>query len=131
MRFLDVRLCALLCFLNGSVLLFRYLYTVLETSNSVINCIITVPEWYKNILFHGLFLNFCKLSKDKKLLFSTEILRFPVYKQYNSFLVYCRELAPGTVSLTGDRTQGDDSKHDSHYTYIHNSMCRVCITTFS
>ena len=34
---------------------------------------------------------------------------------YNPFLVYCRELAPGTVSLTCDRTQGDDSKHDSHY----------------
>ena len=34
---------------------------------------------------------------------------------YNPFLVYCRELAPGTVSLTGDRAQGDDSKHDSHY----------------
>ena len=35
---------------------------------------------------------------------------------YNPFRVYCRELAPGTVSLTGDRAQGDDSKHDSHYT---------------
>ena len=35
---------------------------------------------------------------------------------YNSFNVYCRELAPGIVSLTGDRAQGDDSKHDSHYT---------------
>ena len=34
---------------------------------------------------------------------------------YNPFLVYCRELAPGTVSLTGDRAQGDDSKHDPHY----------------
>ena len=34
---------------------------------------------------------------------------------YNSFAVYCRELAPGTVSLTGDRAQGDDNKHDSHY----------------
>ena len=34
---------------------------------------------------------------------------------YNSFLIHCRELAPGTVSLTGDRAQGDDSKHDSHY----------------
>ena len=34
----------------------------------------------------------------------------------NPFLVYCLELAPGTVSLTGDRAQGDDSKHDSHYT---------------
>ena len=33
---------------------------------------------------------------------------------YNPFLVYCCELAPGTVSLTGDRAQGDDSKHDSH-----------------
>ena len=28
-----------------------------------------------------------------------------------AFNVYCRELAPGTVSLTGDRAQGDDSKH--------------------
>ena len=34
---------------------------------------------------------------------------------YNPFLLYCRQLAPGTVSLTGDRAQGDDSKHDSHY----------------
>ena len=34
---------------------------------------------------------------------------------YNPFLVYCRELALGTVSLTGDRAQGDDSKHESHY----------------
>ena len=34
---------------------------------------------------------------------------------YNLFLVYCRELALGTVSLTYDRAQGDDSKHDSHY----------------
>ena len=33
---------------------------------------------------------------------------------YNPFRVYCRELAPGTVSLTGDRAQGDDSKYDSH-----------------
>ena len=31
------------------------------------------------------------------------------------FHVYRRELAPGTVSLTGDRAQGDDSKHDSRY----------------
>ena len=30
---------------------------------------------------------------------------------YNAFNVYHRELAPGTVSLTGDRAQGDDSKH--------------------
>ena len=30
---------------------------------------------------------------------------------YNAFNVNCRELAPSTVSLTGDRAQGDDSKH--------------------
>ena len=30
---------------------------------------------------------------------------------YNAFNVYRRELAPGTVSLTGDRAKGDDSKH--------------------
>ena len=30
---------------------------------------------------------------------------------YNAFNVYSRELAPGTVSLTGDRAQGDDNKH--------------------
>ena len=31
--------------------------------------------------------------------------------RYNAFNVYCHELAPDTVSLTGDRAQGDDSKH--------------------
>ena len=31
--------------------------------------------------------------------------------KYNAYNVYCRELAPGTVSLTGDRALGDDSKH--------------------
>ena len=31
--------------------------------------------------------------------------------KYNAFNVYCRELAPGTVSLTDDRAQRDDSKH--------------------
>ena len=30
---------------------------------------------------------------------------------YNAFNVYCRELAPSTVSITGDRAQGDDSKY--------------------
>ena len=33
------------------------------------------------------------------------------FRHYNAFNVYRRELAPGTVSLTGDRAQGDDSKH--------------------
>ena len=39
---------------------------------------------------------------------------------YNAFNVYRRELAPGTVSLTGDRAQGDDSKHwaNSNSTYL-------------
>ena len=36
---------------------------------------------------------------------------------YNPFLVYCPELAHGTVNLTSDRAQGDDSKHDSHYNH--------------
>ena len=64
---------------------------------------------FKNLLTFVLFL--CKQNINK-------------YKNkksgYNLFLVYCRELAPGTVSLTGDWAQGDDSKHDSHYTYC---MC--------
>ena len=48
--------------------------------------------------------------------------------RYNTVLVYCRELAPGTVSLTGDRAQGDDNKHDSHYTHYHlyNSDANIC-----
>ena len=37
---------------------------------------------------------------------------------YNAFNVYRRELAPGTVSLTGDRAQGDDSKHWAEYTEL-------------
>ena len=36
-------------------------------------------------------------------------------RDYNPFLVYCRELAPSTVSLTGDRAQGDDCEQDSHF----------------
>ena len=44
----------------------------------------------------------------------TTLFLFSIH-MYNPFLVYCRELAPGTVSITGDRAQGDDSKHDSHY----------------
>ena len=43
--------------------------------------------------------------------------QIPAGYMYNPFHVYCRELAPGTVSLTGDRAQGDVSKHDSHYKY--------------
>ena len=36
---------------------------------------------------------------------------FGTMQCYNAFNVYCRELAPGTVSLTGYRAQGDDGKH--------------------
>ena len=46
-----------------------------------------------------------------------EVLTNRKFFDYNPFLVYCRELVPGTVSLTGDRAQGDDSKHDSHYNF--------------
>ena len=41
-------------------------------------------------------------------------------QQYNAFNVYRRELAPGTVSLTGDRAQGDDSKHWAYSTGLNN-----------
>ena len=40
------------------------------------------------------------------------------YEWYNAFNVYCRELAPGTVSLTGDRAQDDDSKHWAYSTWV-------------
>ena len=40
--------------------------------------------------------------------------------KYNAFNVYRRELAPGTVSLTGDRAQGDDRKHWAYSTL---NMC--------
>ena len=52
---------------------------------------------------------------------------YHLVKSYNPFLVYCRELAPGTVSLTGDRAQGDDSKHDSHYNQVFEPRKRACI----
>ena len=42
-------------------------------------------------------------------------ISFIYTRMYYPFLVYCRELASGTVSLTCDRAHGDDSKHDSHY----------------
>ena len=39
-------------------------------------------------------------------------------RDYNAFNVYRRELAPRTVSLTGDRAQGDDSKHWAYYSFL-------------
>ena len=66
-----------------------------------------------------------KLSSESALLHIKDTWFYPIKMaillfvfQYNPFLVYCRELAPGTVSLTGDRAQGDDSKHDSHYRHL-------------
>ena len=47
------------------------------------------------------------------------------HNSYNTLFVYCRELAPCIVSLTGDRAQGDDSKQ---YTY---STKTVLITIFT
>ena len=41
---------------------------------------------------------------------------FIQFNEYNAINVYCRELAPGAVSLTGDRAQGDDNKHCRDYT---------------
>ena len=35
---------------------------------------------------------------------------------YNTSFVYCRELSPGTISLTGGWVRGDDSKQNSYYT---------------
>ena len=48
------------------------------------------------------------LPPQKRYLF---VVRVELNYDYNAFNVYRRELAPGTVSLTGDRAQGDDSKH--------------------
>ena len=49
---------------------------------------------------------------------------------YNAFYVYRRELAPGTVSLTCDRAQGDDSKNWAYSTVVCVSvvqlMCCCC-----
>ena len=50
-------------------------------------------------------------SKKSPLNKGFDCLFMYTFCNYNAFNVYCRELAPGTVSLTGDRAQGDDSKH--------------------
>ena len=71
-----------------------------------------VPDFQLNFIFFAIWVvplsGLCK---------PIEHLRASRAFMYNPFLVYCHELAPGTVSLTGDRAQGDDSKHDSHYTF--------------
>ena len=55
-----------------------------------------------------------------------------IHLYYNPVLVYCRELAPSTVSLTGDWAQGDDSKHDSHYNpFIRNCVWKLKLKSIS
>ena len=51
---------------------------------------------------------------------------------YNAFNVYRREFAPGTVSLTGDRAQGDDSKHWAYsiyhfYSNVNRTSCKQTV----
>ena len=40
------------------------------------------------------------------------------YMMYKSSFVYCRELAPGAVRLTGDRIHCGDSKHYKSLPYV-------------
>ena len=67
------------------------------------------------------YFSYKQVKHDFSLLRSNAIIsgRFniTVNWDYNAFNVYCRELAPGTVSLTGDRAQGDDSKHWANYIF--------------
>ena len=51
------------------------------------------------------------------------VFKVSEYLRYSAFNVYRRELAPGTVSLTGDRAQGDDSKHWANSIHIHVYPC--------
>ena len=41
-----------------------------------------------------------------------------VNKEYGMWSIICRELAPCTISLTGDRAQGYDSKQNSNYIFF-------------
>ena len=87
-------------------------------------CVLITKEFHSNRLYtcvHILFvydeelkgdINFLRLFTSTHVCLLANQLKLQLY---NSFLIYCRELAPGTVSLTGDWAQGDDSKHDSHY----------------
>ena len=84
MRILDVKIGALLCFLNGSGI---YL---LETSNSVINCKFTVPDCgLPNGTKLSNILNFSKcsahFSKVKMLYFK---LKFCVFQYTNSTCIH-------------------------------------------
>ena len=45
---------------------------------------------------------------------------------YNTSSVYCRELAPGAVSLKGDWVRGDDSKHYRYLACVFMSVIVYC-----
>ena len=67
------------------------------------------------------------------MLFSQQCFKFMYYNPIN---VYCRELAPGAVSLTGDRAQGDDNKHCRDYILLprplrHDPRFIQCIYRYS
>ena len=95
--FLSVCVCVCVCVLSLSVCL------------SVTSCLeVFFIELFKYIVY-----NCITIISPNSISWSIVLLIW-----YNSFLVYCRELAPGTVSLTGNRAQGDDSKHDSHYSCV-------------
>ena len=69
----------------------------------------------------GLFCLPMSHKKDARLLWVNQNMYYmhvqTVYTFfYNTSCAYCREMAPGTVSLTGDWFRGDDSKQNSNYT---------------
>ena len=66
--------------------------------------------------FADLYILICIGQDNKHLLtYALFMVQIQYFQRYNAFNVYCRELAPGAVSLTGDRAQGDDSKHCRDY----------------
>ena len=76
--------------------------------------------------YHALFVI---LKKRQNLKLSSAAIYRWCFKGYNAFNVYRRELAPGTVSLTGYRAQGDDSQHCAYCNmklYIVYSFC-LCV----
>ena len=71
---------------------------------------------------HLFFLQNCRQSVI------IQVIHIGIIMHYNAFNVYCRELAPGTVSLTGDRTQGDDSKHCTYSTVYTRNIIQLAIS---
>ena len=116
MRFLVEKISALLCFLDGfgiTVPVFRYL---LETSNSVIICIITVPDCgLPNDAKLSNFMNYCKcsahFSKGKMLYFP---LKFCVFQYTNSTCIHNKIVRVCIIisSLNLCHNEENDTKHD-------------------